>query len=204
MTVVPVVIPGGAQRRKGDSVVSMDRHPELPAAGGIRRRMDRVRIVSAVAILLAALSFAPSYAHVLEAPPRLLEWPPELWREATVFRGQFALFATVGAPVEIAAILACGTLCVVLRGQRPAFRLAAAGTFAFVIALVLWFGVVNVANGRLATWRPGPLPADFADVQLRWEAGHITIAAVKAVGLLLIVCAGLAGAARSRLHSSPR
>ena len=35
-----------------------------------------------LALLLAALSLGASYAHVLEAPPRLNDWPPELWREA--------------------------------------------------------------------------------------------------------------------------
>ena len=52
-------------------------------------------------LTLAALSLGPSFAHVLEAPPRLTIWSPELWREATVFNGQFQLFATIGGPLRI-------------------------------------------------------------------------------------------------------
>ena len=33
---------------------------------------------SFVGVLVMALSFGPSFAHLLEAPPRLAVWPPEL------------------------------------------------------------------------------------------------------------------------------
>src|SRR3546814_3517119 len=62
-------------------------------------------IVSLLALVLAALSLGPSYVHLLEAQPRLEIWSPELWRETTVFNGQFRLFAIVGAPVEMATLL---------------------------------------------------------------------------------------------------
>ena len=37
-----------------------------------------------IAAVIAALSLGPSFAHVLEAGPRLSVWPPQLWRETTV------------------------------------------------------------------------------------------------------------------------
>jgi hypothetical protein len=105
--------------------------------------MDRFRIVGFVAILLAALSLAPSYAHVLEAPPRLMQWSPALWREATVFNGQFRLFALVGGPVDVAAILACGALAATLR-QR-----GAAGALALVFWLLALSGALGAAAYRI-------------------------------------------------------
>jgi hypothetical protein len=55
------------------------------------------------------------------------------------------------------------------------------------------FLLVAPANAVLATWTPGPLPADFAAVRWRWESGHMVVAALKALGLvaLLTSLAGL-------------
>jgi hypothetical protein len=144
-----------------------------------------------IAVLLAALSLAPSYAHVLEAPPRLDVWTPELWREATVFNGQFMLFAVVGAPVDIAAVVFAALMAYLLRDERAAFRSALAGACLLVLALAAWFALVSPANSILATWKPGPIPADFAAVRLRWETGHMVVAALKALGLVAVVVAAL-------------
>ena len=72
-------------------------------------------------LVVAALSAAPSFAHALEAYPRLMIWPPELWREATVFNAQFLLFAAVGAPIDLLAILGSAGLTFALRGRKPRY-----------------------------------------------------------------------------------
>ncbi len=79
-----------------------------------------VYLAGLLSLLLGALSLGPSFAHVLEAPPRLFVWSPELWREATVFNGQFALFAKVGGPLDVATILATCFLSYLLSNDRPA------------------------------------------------------------------------------------
>lgn len=86
-----------------------------------------VYLTGLVSLLLAALSLGPSFAHVLEAPPRLFVWAPELWREATVFNGQFVLFAKVGGPLDVTTILAACFLSYLLANERPAFWFALAG-----------------------------------------------------------------------------
>lgn len=83
-----------------------------------------VYLAGLLSLLLGALSLGPSFAHVLEAPPRLFVWSPELWREATVFNGQFALFAKVGGPLDVATILATCFLSYLLSNERPAFWFA--------------------------------------------------------------------------------
>lgn len=132
-------------------------------------------------LLLAALSLGPSLAHALEAPPRL-RWPPELWRETTVFHGQYTLFGMIGGPLEIAAVgvTAWVATLAVRRGEVAIPAVTAALLFA--AALIVWLLVVNRANGVMAAWRPGPLPADFAAVQRRWEIGHIVMAGLKLAG----------------------
>ena len=139
---------------------------------------------SLAALTVAALSLGPSFAHVLEALPRLTVWSPELWREATVFNGQFRMFAVVGAPLDIGVILVTGALAWTMRGDRPAFRCALAGSLLFALALAVWFARVAPANGVLATWVPGPVPADFEAVRNRWETGHMAVAAVKLAGFV--------------------
>ena len=145
--------------------------------------MQRSLLVTAcavVAVVIAALSLGLSFAHVLEAPPRLNIWPPELWRETTVFNGQFKFFAVLGGPLDVAAVL-----------------LFAAAALFYAVALALWFGLVAPANAIMATWTPGPVPADFHAVQLRWETGHMAMAAAKLIGFVFAALALVAVGARS-------
>jgi hypothetical protein len=126
---------------------------------------------------------------VLEAQPRLFIWPPELWRDATVFHAQFWLFAAVGAPIDILAIIVSAVLVLSLRSQRPNSGLALAGAAGFALALALWFAIVAPANSVLATWTEDAIPADFSVTRLRWEVGHMIVAAVKLVSFTLIALA---------------
>jgi hypothetical protein len=148
-------------------------------------------VLNLAALVLAALSLAPSYAHVLEAPPRLGDWPPELWREATVFHGQFAWFAIVGAPIDVVTVVILAVFAFVLRGERGPFRFALAAAGLFLAGLLAWAAIVSPANAILATWQPGPIPANFAAVRGRWEAGHMIVAALKALGFVALCLATL-------------
>lgn len=149
-----------------------------------------IRWLALVTVVVMAVSFGPSFAHVLEAPPRLGTWSPELWREATVFNGQFAWFAIVGAPLDVGSIILGAVFAFSLRGDR-AFRFALAAALFYALALGLWFSVVAPANSVLATWVPGPMPDDFAAIRDRWEGGHMAVTAAKFCGLVCVVLAAL-------------
>lgn len=156
---------------------------------------------SLASLTIMALSLGLSFAHVMEAPPRLAEWPPELWRETTVFHGQYAMFGILGGPIDVGSIL-LGFIVVYLIGRhdRPAFPLALAGSILFLVSLAVWLSVVAPANARMAGWLPGPLPEDFASVQLRWETGHMVMAGLKLAGFLLMVAAILVMRREPRLR----
>lgn len=150
--------------------------------------MSRVAFIwSFLVLLVMALSLGPSFAHLLEAPPRLTVWPPELWREATVFNGQFAFFAVVGAPLDIGSVLLGAVLSFRIRHKRPAFWLTTAATILYATSLATWFAVVAPMNDILAQWHPGPIPEDFAAVRNLWEAGHIVISGIKVLGLSCMI-----------------
>ena len=136
--------------------------------------------------LICALSLGPSFAHVLEALPRLKVWSPDLWRETTVFNAQYLLFQRVGAPLDIAAILLPGILTFLVRRDAATTMTAGGATLFYALALVLWFVLVGPQNQILATWTPGPLPTDFAAVQWRWETGHMAVAAAKLTGFAFL------------------
>lgn len=144
---------------------------------------------SGLTLLVAALSFSPTFAHLLEAPPRLRVWSPELWREATVFNGQFRLFGLIGGPLDVVVIPIAAVLAFLLRHDRGPFLLALAGMLLFALSLVLWLSIVAPANATMATWQPGPLPAGFQATRSRWETGHILMAGVKFLGLLALIAA---------------
>jgi hypothetical protein len=137
-------------------------------------------------VTVAALSLGPSFAHVLEAPPRLTVWSAELWRETTVFKGQFRLFAPVGAVLDVAAILCPAVLAWLLWNDRPASAYAWTAAVLYGAALATWFVWVRPANSMLATWQPGPIPADFDEIRLRWETGHMAVAAFKLGGFVAV------------------
>ena len=151
-----------------------------------------------VALVLAALSLGPSLAHALEAPPRLRNWPPELWRETTVFHGQYALFGMIGGPLEIATVGVPAWIAVLAVQRGEVAIPAVAAALLFATALVVWLLVVNRTNGVMATWRPGPLPADFAAVQRRWETGHLVMAGLKLAGFVALAWWAIRSAAYER------
>jgi hypothetical protein len=134
---------------------------------------------------LAALSLAPSFAHVLEAPPRLYDWPAHLWIEATVRHGQFVLFRNIGAPLDIGAIVMAAILAVLLH-RRAGFGWVLTGTALLILALIAWFVVVSPANEVLAGWGAGAVPTDFIPTRDRWEIGHMIVASLKALGFVAL------------------
>ena len=142
-------------------------------------------------LALAALSLGPSFAHVLEAPPRLHDWPAQLWIDATVRHGQFVLFRDIGAPLDIGAILAATVLVLLLR-NKSGFGWTLAGTVLLILALAAWSMIVSPANDVLAGWRPGPVPADFTTIRDRWETGHMIVASLKVLGFVALA-AGVTG-----------
>jgi hypothetical protein len=141
-------------------------------------------------LTVAALSLAPSFAHMLEAWPRLYVWPPDLWRETTVFNQQFLLYLIVGAPLDLAAVALSAVYAVRLRTDRPKERsragLAVTGCVLYSLALIVWALWVAPANDVLAAWTPGPIPENFDDIRGRWESGHIVVAVLKVLGFMAL------------------
>jgi hypothetical protein len=149
-----------------------------------------VRSIIAVATLVvAALSLGLSFAHLLEAGPRLTVWPPELWREATVFHGQYDLFGSIGGALDVGVIPLTALAAYLIRRERPGVWLASLAALLFSVSLAVWFARVAPVNAVLATWTPGPIPADFTALRDRWETGHMIMAGIKLAGFTALAAA---------------
>jgi hypothetical protein len=141
---------------------------------------------SLIVLTVAALSLGPSFAHALEAWPRVFVWPPELWRETTVFNGQFILFLYVGAPLDLAAVGLPALFAYIVRDDRRSVGFAVTAAVLYALALIVWASWVAPANQVLASWTPGPVPTDFVEIRDRWESGHIVVAVVKLLGFMAL------------------
>ena len=86
-----------------------------------------VKAARFAAIMLAALTTALAFCHLMEMPARL-SWDAQLWVGSTVHGGVFRLFGTVGAALEVGTVVVTAALAFMVRDRRPAvFRLSLAG-----------------------------------------------------------------------------
>ena len=142
-------------------------------------------------LLLVALSMALSFCHLMEMPVRL-SWEPILWMETTNFGGLYYLFGSVGAVIDVAAILAAAILCFLVRRKLPSFYFTVVGAALMAIGLAVWFTFVAPMNAIMATWAPGSIPTEFIPVHNQWEYSHAVIALIKIGGLSAIFISVLA------------
>lgn len=158
-----------------------------------------------VTLLLAALSMALSFCHLMEMPVRL-SWEPALWMETTNFGGLYYLFGRIGAAIDVSAILATAVLVFMTRHRRLSFALTIAGAVLMAAGLATWFGFVAPMNAIMAGWTAGAVPSDFVEVRNQWEYSHAAIAAIKIGGLaalLLSVLVDTAGHPSSTQAARP-
>ena len=76
------------------------------------------------AILLAALTLGMGFCHLMQLPARM-GWDQYLWVGSTVQGGLYRLFGSIGAVIDVAAVIALALLAYFVREHgRPGFRLA--------------------------------------------------------------------------------
>ena len=131
----------------------------------------RHRTLHFVSLVLAALGLAPGAAHLLEMPIKL-NYAPELY--AAVTSTLYAFFGSVGAALQVSAVVSAVALAYVSR-KLPGFRFAVAGALLLAVSLVAWGALVAPVNADWAeAIRSGSpsLPSLYAQLRNRWEYGH--------------------------------
>ena len=122
-------------------------------------------------LLLVALGLAPGAAHLLEMPVKLGYTPEQYFAVTSTL---YALFGSVGAVVQIGALVITGVLAFVSRGL-PAVRFAVAAAMLLALSLLAWGTLVAPVNGQWSeAIKSGSqsLPKLYAELRFRWEYGH--------------------------------
>jgi hypothetical protein len=125
-----------------------------------------------VSLLFGALGLAPGAAHVLEMPVKLA-YTPQLYFAVT--STLYALFGSVGAVIQVGALVIAGWLAFVSRGL-PGVRFVVAAVLLLGLSLVAWGALVAPVNaqwGKAIASGSNALPQLYAALRLRWEYGHV-------------------------------
>jgi hypothetical protein len=122
-------------------------------------------------LMLSGLGLVLGGAHVLELQPKMA-YEPALY--ATVTSTLYRLFGSVGAVIQVGAVIVAGVLTWLVR-RHPSFRLTLFGCLGLVLSLALWGMLVAPVNAeRLDVLKTAPesVPAAYARLRNRWEYGR--------------------------------
>ncbi len=140
-----------------------------------------------IAVMLSALTLGLGFCHLMQLPARMA-WDQYLWVDSTVGGGLYAWFGSVGAMIDVAAVLVLVLLAYFVKEHgRPGYCPALLAALLFALALVLWWVVIYPVNVELATWVNGPVPDDWTRWRGRWEWGHAAIAIIELCGFGALV-----------------
>lgn len=144
----------------------------------------KIRVLRAVALLLAALTTGLLFAHLLELGPKF-GYPPELYIQLN--NSLYFWYGTLGALLYLGSIVAAGVLTWLVRRRRAARAWTGAAATLQVAALVTYFALVEPVNQRLRALPTGTVPDDFAALRAQWEFGHATEFTLFLVAFVLLV-----------------
>jgi hypothetical protein len=140
-------------------------------------------------LLLVALTLGMTFCHVMEAPGKL-RLDGATW--LTVQHNLYVGFGTLGAAIELLAILLTWVVAVQVRHRRLALTWTVAAGLCVTAGLAVWFALVAPVNAALSDWTPATLPPDWHIYRDRWEIGHAIHAALFAIGFGALAIALLA------------
>jgi hypothetical protein len=137
-----------------------------------------LRIVQFLAVILTALALVPGGAHLLELANKIELDQGQYFIVQSIYRG----WALLGA-VLFGALAANLVLAVMLRGNKPAFRLAALAFLGIAATLAIFFVWVYPTNVATANWTAQP--ENWRALRIQWEYGHAANAVITFISLCL-------------------
>jgi hypothetical protein len=134
-------------------------------------------------IILVSLSMAMAFCHLLQLPPRM-SYDGAQW---VATQSLYRLFGTVGAFIEVSALLLATVLLLAVWRRRPAFQWTLFGTVCLLAAHAAWWMFIAPVNVEIATWTPDTIPADWTWWRNQWEYTHTARAILQILGLSALV-----------------
>jgi len=158
-----------------------------------------ITAIRAVSLGTTTLILGMLFAHLLELPPkRELAYGSYLVVQQNLYRD----WGPAASVLEPLALLSTGLLAFLLwRARRPGTAAVVVAALGQLIALVLFFAVVNPVNTKQAGWTAAVPPADWQHVRDLWEYGHAVRGLLYAVAFALILATILNDARRAVLRA---
>ncbi len=151
----------------------------------------KTRIIAGLAIILTAIAFVPSGAHLFSLPNKISLTESDYFLVQSLYRG----WSFFGA-VLICSLFANAALAIALRGQGTSFYLAAAAAFCIGLVLLIFLTVIYPVNQMTHNWTV--VPDNWTALRLRWETGHAIDAAIIFAALCCVTAAALTKKAAAR------
>jgi hypothetical protein len=142
------------------------------------------RTLQFLAVILTALAFVPSGAHLAELPGKIGLSGDAYFTVQGIYRG-WALFGAVW----IAALLADLVLAIGLRHRRSACVFAAIACLCVAAAFLVFFTWTFPANQITQNWTS--MPENWAQLRTEWEYSHAATAVLLFVALCSVTLATL-------------
>jgi hypothetical protein len=137
-----------------------------------------------ITIMFTALSMGMAFCHLLEMSAKMT-YDGALW--LTLLQTLYRAFGTVGAFIEVGAVLTAVVLAFLVRQRRPAFGWTLLGALCLVAAHVAWWVWVAPVNATMAPLTPETLPADWTRLREQWEYTHAARAVLQIFALGIFV-----------------
>jgi hypothetical protein len=125
-----------------------------------------------ITLLLTALTMGMTFCHVLEMPVKMSYDGPLYVTLQNEPPGLYLLFGTVGAFIEVGAILSAALLSFLVRKQTAVFYWPLVGAICLGTSLVVWLVFIALANTEMSAWTATSIPTDWTQWRNQWEFSH--------------------------------
>jgi hypothetical protein len=99
----------------------------------------------------------------------------------------YGAFGTIGAFIEVGAVVIAVVLAFLVRQRPPAFGWTLLGALCLVAAHAAWWVWVAPVNATMTSLTPETLPADWMGLRDQWEYTHAARAIVQIIALGALV-----------------
>ena len=133
-----------------------------------------------ITIMFTALSMGMALCHLLEMPAKMT-YDGALW--LTLLQTLYGAFGTIGAFIEVGAVVTAVVLAFLVRQRRLAFVWTFLGAVCLVAAHAAWWVWVAPVNATMAPLTLETLPTDWIGLRDQWEYTHAARAVLQIIAL---------------------
>jgi hypothetical protein len=144
-----------------------------------------IRTVNFLALVFTALALVPYGAHLFSLPNKIGMTEAQYFIAQSIYQGWAWL-----SLILIPAMLFNVVLAYLLRGDRPAFYLAAAACVVMAATLAVFFAFTYPANGATQNWTVSP--PHWVELRRQWEYSHAANAGLSFLAICLVAAATIA------------